>query len=158
MTFEEKVRSMTAKEIIMAMVDSLTHPPIVNIDMSTYGYYGFIDRKFLGIKLGKKKVCFGCAATNTICQISGKKFTPNLIAIRSKRAEFINSDRTFLLNFEEAINSLRCGYVSGYNIIAKHKCNIATIFIYENIYLPRLENDYTNKDLEPYIQLANAQI
>jgi len=156
MTFEEKVKSMTAKEIIMAMVNSLTRPPIISIDMGTYGETRKVDKKFLGIKIGNKEVCFGCAATNTICQISGKKFTPQNIFSKKTRAEFINSDYDFLGGFEMAIDFLRVGDIESYNRRAKN-LGIA-IIDQNNIDVYRLGNSYTNKDLEPYIRLANAQI
>lgn len=156
MTFEEKVKSMTAKEIIMAMVDSLTHPPIINIDMSSFGDSRVVDRKFLGIKIGKKKVCFGCAATNTICQISGKKFTTENINTRNLRAEFINTDYEFLNAFETAIDDLRSGYIESYNIKAAIH-GFATIKNKGMKYFSRLKSSYTNADLEPYIRLANDQ-
>lgn len=156
MNFEEKVKSMTAKEIIMAMVDSLTHPPIINIDMGTFGETQIVDKKFLGIKIGKKKVCFGCAATNTICQISGKKFTIDNIYNRGVRAKFIDSDYVFLSDFETAIDHLRCGNITSYNIMAKSG---GFALIKDNgKYFTRLTSNYTNKDLEQYIRLANAQI
>ena len=53
--FKEKVQAMSAKEIIMAMVEGLRNP-VTKIHMGTYG-------KVEG------DVCYGCAATNAICKI-----------------------------------------------------------------------------------------
>lgn len=141
MNFKEKVQSMTAKEIIMAMVESLKHP-VVKIDMMTFGE-------------GEGDICYGCAATNTICKISDKIFTPYHIRNITARAYFINCDKYFLSAFEDAIDCLRSGNVDGYNNIAKI-CHFASIKINDTL-LPYLDNSYTNEDLEPYIQLAEFQ-
>jgi hypothetical protein len=58
-----------------------------------------------------RRVCFGCAATNTLCELMKKPFRPDNIA---DRTEVFNYDIEFgeLRNFERAINSLRMGYVA----------------------------------------------
>lgn len=153
LSFEEKVRSMTAREIIMAMVTSLKKPPLVNVDMNTYGdarmyrLFGFIPTPF--------KVCFGCAATNTICQIAGKKFTTKIITDDEARADFIHSDKLFLDNFEMAIDALRRGSVQGYNGYAE-RISIPTVQTVP-FHLPTLNNNYTDEDLIPYVRLAEYQ-
>jgi len=149
MNFKEKVQSMTAKEIILAMVDSLTHPPIINIDMNTYGE-------------NRQGVCFGCAATNTICKISGVVFTPENIGSRRLRSKAINNNifddkiGEFLYCFERAIDALRGSELDIYNIYADH-IKFALIVNPLDIKLRHLDNDYTNDDLKPYIELANSQ-
>jgi hypothetical protein len=156
-TFEEKVRSMSAKEIIMAMVKALTHPPIIEVNMGSYG--GAIvesSKKFLGITISRKYKCFGCAATNTICEISGKVFIDRRIEGTSSRAKFISCSSSFLSYFEHAIDRLRCGNVGGYNYSAI-RGEFAQITDSSDIILAPLYNEYTNEDLESYIQLANAQ-
>lgn len=105
MTFEEKVKSMTFKQIVLAMVAGL-RKRWVGVDMGIYG--GMTD----------DGVCYGCAATNTICQIHGKAFTPAAINSYYARAAFVGSDSTFLCNFEDAIDCLRCGLHLPYNIRA----------------------------------------
>lgn len=151
MKFEDKVRSMTAKEIILAMVTSLIHPPTINVDMTSFGYV-----KKTGWWIFKKEVCFGCAATNTICEIAGKKFTPSSILDINTRSEFVNSDYAFMRYFEMAIDSLRRGNVGHYNSVA-HIQHFAKITEISGQYLPHLSTDYTNEDLTPYIRLANLQ-
>lgn len=160
MTFQQRVQSMTAKEIIMAMVDSLT-PPQISIDMGTFGMTREIktpDTKFLDflIKRGEtKRLCFGCAATNTICKISGKTFTIENVYSRQLRAEFLDTDQTFLSAFEEAIDSLRRGDIYSYNVYAATR-SFAQI-VGNGIHLPCLHNDYTLEQLEIYRKLANSQ-
>jgi hypothetical protein len=154
MNFKEKVQSMTAKEIIMSMVDSLIDP-LVNVDMGSYGFVKRVPIKFLGIKFGGKGVCFGCAATNTICNISGKVLDKSNIKDSTLRANFINSDPYFLSHFEYAIDHLRQGALASYNRIA-NEFGFAQIKR-NDIELPALENDYTKLDLDVYIKLADFQ-
>ena len=82
----------------MSMVEGLQNP-VINIKMDDFGY-------------SESNICFGCAATNTVCKISNKTFTPDSIYHRSDRADFINTDHTFLAQFEHAIDSLRSGKIS----------------------------------------------
>lgn len=165
MNFKEKIRSMSAKEIVQAMINSLIPPPVINIRMASFGTYDSeVIRKpikILGITLRKqkeKKICYGCAATNTICKISNKVFTPDVISFREERAAFLETDPFFLGIFESAIDSLRTGDTYGYNVHAK-KGNFATIP--EEILqefedsLPCLKDYYTKEDLEDYQKLAD---
>ena len=102
-TFKEKVLSMTAKEIIMSMVEGLQNP-VITINMDTYGE-------------AIEGVCFGCAATNAVCKISGKVFTEDNID-EDLRSNFLKTDRLFLSEFEMAIDNLRAGGIKSYNFYA----------------------------------------
>jgi len=131
MVFKEKVQSMTAKEIILAMVDGLENP-LVRVNMDTYGYKD------------SQGFCFGCAATNTICKIGGIKdlkqlefddedIEPDVPGIL-KRFNFpedsvlriwslweipdAHEDSLFLRGFETAIDALRQGLIEEYNYYA----------------------------------------
>ncbi len=145
-TFRQQILSMTAGEIIMAMVKGLEKPQTL-IDMGTYGATRVRDQKI---------VCYGCAATNTVCQISGVKFTPKNIDYTGDRARTIKSSYDFLTNFEWAINELRKGYVEGYNEYAA-RGKFRRIQNPNNLYLPRLHNDYTQDQLNVYKKLAKTQ-
>lgn len=112
MTFEEKVKSMTGKQILQAMIDGL-NKPWVTVNMDTYGDVDTVRYGFL--KLRKKRVCFGCAATNTICEINKTIFPIDEINTVGRRAGFIESDIDFLYDFERALDYLRQGDVPGYN-------------------------------------------
>lgn len=140
--FEDIVRRMTAKEIIMAMVDGLKNPA-VNVDMSTFGSYDIYN-----------KACYGCAATNAICKISNHVLTFSEIDNKN-RAITVNSDYSFLHAFERAIDNLRKGDILRYNNTASI-IGIATIKNY-NFYLPHLYTDNYNQLLDYYEDLANAQ-
>ena len=152
MNFQEKVQSMTAKEIIMAMVESLQNP-LIKVDMGSFGYSKVVEKKFLFIPY-KKKVCFGCAATNTICKISGKTFDSNSIREIEKRAEFQDTDPEFLKHFEIAIDYLRSSRILDYNAFASAK---GFAQIEKTVSLPPLYSDYTQEQLDKYIELANSQ-
>ena len=75
-----------------------------NIDMSSFGEI-------------RDGICFGCAATCTIQELSGVAFKPSSGRLeRDTRADLIGyanplADITYydLMNFEHAINSFRCG-------------------------------------------------
>ena len=157
MNFEETVKSMSASDIIMAMVKSLTKPPLLNVDMN---YFGRVDRKkrtyLWGIIEIETSKCFGCAATNTICQISGKLFDKSNIEHDITRANFLKCDTTFLNLFERAINELRVGCIRDYNEYARLG-EFARITRPPSLSLPVLRNDYMEEDLIPYKELAKYQ-
>lgn len=145
-TFRQQVLSMTAGEIIMSMVKGLEKPKTL-IDMGTYGTTRIKDQKI---------VCYGCAATNTVCEISGVNFTPDNIDYTGDRARAIKSSYDFLKLFELAINELRKGNIDGYNeYAAKGKFRRIQNPFY--LQLPRLNNVYTQEQLNVYTKLAKTQ-
>lgn len=150
MTFEEKVRSMTAKEIILAMVESLEHP-IINVDMDVWGEAR--PKRALGLIPFGKPVCFGCAATNTLCKIANVKFTTE--NIEDGRADAVNGNEQFVDRFESAIDCLRQGHISSYNCFAS--AHGFSLIKDVGIKLPCLKNSYTKKQLNVYRQLAEQQ-
>lgn len=151
MDFKEKVQSMSSDEIIMAMVEGIRNPQ-VNLDMGTFGDV-VTTSSFFG--LFKKETCYGCAATNTICQISGVKLNTQTIDSDWKRSKAVNSPTSFLRYFEYAINELRKGRVGLYNNYARD-LGFARIKT-RDISLPLLDNDFTESDLNKYIALAQAE-
>ena len=147
------------------MVESLIPPPIIEIDMNTFGESRTVPNNVFNkthlfkntlfqLKLPTKEICFGCAATNSICRISGKTFNKNNIFSVQTRAEFIGTDKNFLKTFEEAIDNLRYGRLNSYNMLAD---KIGIVNIKKNGYLKPLFNDYKKEDLNCYIKLANSQ-
>lgn len=144
MDFKEKVQSMTGKEIVMAMVNGLENRH-VPVDMSTFG----------DIRDG---VCYGCAATNTICEISGKK--QNLIGSwlvmeESDRLGEICKDVLFISNFESAIDYLRMGEIGLYNDLAR-RYEFALLPIPDFGSLPYLSIENYIVQIEKYITYANS--
>ena len=142
MKFDEIVKAMTAKEIVMAMVQGLRNEH-VKIKMESFGDYNITTKK-----------CFGCAATNIICEISSKVFTSDNILTTEQRAQFIESDIHFLCFFEAAINNLRRGEFSEYNQFAEI-IGIALIGC-EDYSAPCLLNNYSEDELVEWENLANT--
>lgn len=151
MTFEEKVKSMTGKQILQAMIDGL-NKPWVTVDMSTYGDADMVRYGFL--KLWKKKVCFGCAATNTICQINNTTFPIDQIDNLRGRAGFIESDIDFLCDFECALDYLRQGDVPGYNSYVRD-IDVAQIPVLD-MRLPMLTTENYKDNLIHYQNYCDA--
>lgn len=143
MSFKEKVQQMTASEIIMAMVNGL-EKKYVNIDMGSYGH---VDRN---------NVCYGCAATNAICEINGGILPINAIHNEDIRVEYLNIEFLFLVNFELAIDSLRSGDLIYYNANAK-KIGMAQINNPNNSSFVGLTTSNYQNNLEQFIQLAKDQ-
>jgi hypothetical protein len=142
MTFKEKVQSMSGKEIVQAMIDGL-NKEWVKVDMCSYGKYNDLSN-----------TCFGCAATNTICQIMDKQIDKKYISFRSERALDIGTDQDFLESFEQAINSLRLGNVHEYNMYAN--CIKMATLPTSNVHLSALENDTYQIDLKEYQRFADS--
>lgn len=142
LSLTEKIKSMTAKEHIMNMVEGLRNPMTV-INMDTFG------------EKDKDGVCFGCAATNSICRLAGSTdvFFSDWVA---GLWLFRKSIAPIILAYEDCIDALRKGDVNRYNEIATD-INIATIEEVESIYLPELTNGYTEEELLQYVALADAQ-
>lgn len=153
MTFEEKARSMRMSEIVTAMVEGLEKPAI-KIDMNYFGVVRTVS-SFFGLL--KKETCFGCAATNIICKISNKVFTKGNIRTTSTRADFIDSEDSFLILFESAIDELRKGNINNYNVqalkikIALVPDDVRTLYFRT---LPILRTDYTKEHLQTYRDFA----
>lgn len=94
--FKDTVNSMKPSQIVMAMVNGLKNKHY-HVYMQSYGTI-------------HNGICYGCAATNTICEISKKKFYVENIVDRKSRAEFIEYDYVFLHVFETGVNYLREGH------------------------------------------------
>ena len=87
-------------EALQAMVDGLkaqSEREDFVIDMDSYGTHDY-------------KICYGCAATCTIQQLTGKKLTSKNIDETSDRAKFLKLDEYDLDDFEFIMNNVRSGY------------------------------------------------
>lgn len=139
MNIKQKIQSMSAHDIIMAMVEGLENP-VTEINMATYG--DIVD-----------DICYGCAATNAICKIGNFEAKPFIIA---RKYAVRKPTESFISIFEHAIDKLRRGDIGDYNMLAKEG-GFATIDRRVNN-LPLLDNYYTKKDLEKYKLLAKKQL
>src|SRR5690606_29411818 len=109
--FENKVKSMSAHDIIMSMVDGLRNPR-TKIDMSTYG-------------LIINGICYGSAATNAILHIMDAKEEEVKDHIHTSQSW--NNCPLVVSQFELAIERLRKGYVHLYNRFFALECGFAPI-------------------------------
>lgn len=137
---ESKIKSMSSKEIILAMIDGLENP-VMKVDMNTFG---------------KKKdgFCYGCAATNAICKIGGLEPSDEIPAYG--RSLYV-SNSYFLYGFEQAIDYLRRGWVDYYNRLAS-KRGFATITTSKTELHGITNENYQDREvLNAYRELANAQ-
>jgi hypothetical protein len=141
MTFDKRVKEMTAKEIIMSMINGL-RKRYYRVNMVTFGYINKEDGK---------TICYGCAATHTITEIHGIPFDKTNIYGFSLRAKFVSSTFEFLNKFEVAIDYLRKGCIQTYNELATD-IGIATIDNIKDI--PYLSSNFTEDDLQEYVKLA----
>lgn len=138
-SFEQKVKSMSGYEIVMAMVRGLEKEH-VKIHMTSFGRTD-------------GSVCYGCAATNAICEISGIVFTPQKVRTLSDRASFVKTDMMLLDQFEDAIDGLRQGDIEEYNYCAKI-IDITQLPYVDT--LPILRTDTYKENLHHYITYANS--
>lgn len=137
--FEDKVRSMTGKEIVMSMVNGLLNG-YYTVDMGTFGN-------------SNGRTCFGCAATHAITEISKVKFDDSNISGCTNKSIAIGCDSSFLDSFECAINKLRSRNISGYNLHAR--CIGIAQLPYSQKDLPLLASQSWKKDIQAYIDYAN---
>lgn len=113
--FEEYVKSLFPRGVVMLMIESLENP-VTKIDMDTFGV----------VKGDKRRVCYGCAATNTMlraAELSGlgkaSKLKFNIGGSWDEQAAANGIDKRFLIDFESTINYLRMGDIKSYNLFAK---------------------------------------
>lgn len=135
---EQKIRSMSAKEIVLAMLDGIKNP-VTRIDMDTFGEV-------------EDEVCYGCAATNLICKLGDFSPLEELSSLGARKY----SATAFLQAFEESIDLLRMGALHLYNINARE-------FVFAEIpesnhYLPEINNDNFQDPevLEEWYKFANT--
>jgi hypothetical protein len=145
-----KINSVS--DIIFSMIKGLKKE-WVEVDMNTYG----------GVTTDK--ICFGCAATNTLCQLMDKPFNASNIINLDRRAEQVNFGISSgnLRMFEECIDSLRKGCIITFlEALSEIEEEIGFVVelkkiksIYIDFNLPRLENSNYKTDLIYYEQFAN---
>lgn len=122
---EEKILSMSFKEILLAMIDSIENP-VTELDMTTFGFK----------KLDK---CYGCAATNTICKIGNLNPLEELYPYRYGKNKY-SACSSIISNFEKAIDFLRQGAIDMYNVHA-YRGGFA-VCDYHFCELPILDEEY----------------
>jgi len=124
-------------DYIDLMVKALQNPKI-EIVMGTYGVA--IDN-----------ICYGCAATNALCELTEKTFDVDNIWHRQYRAAFLNEEWRVIARFEISIDNLRRGLFYSF-LIETNQIKPTDITIPN---LPHLGNNYTQQDLDHYINFSN---
>lgn len=148
LTFEEKIKTMTGKEIVMAMVEGLQDPCVV-VDMGTFGET-------------REGICFGCAATNAVCRITGiKPLDLEDTGWEQNAKVFKVQSAQTLKTFEYAIDSLRKGHVTGNDfLIQGYNYYAGQIGMAQlptpTTTLPRLSTEDYQENLQAYIDYANS--
>src|SRR5688572_6813562 len=99
----EQLKSFS--DIVDAMIRGLKKE-WVPVNMNTFGDM-HVDR------FSNRTICWGCAATNTLCELMGNAFNPNNLSSLKSRADEFNFDiESGELNvFEWAIDELRKGHI-----------------------------------------------
>jgi hypothetical protein len=153
----------SVSSIIFAMVAGI-RKKWVEINMNTFGE---IEQKSYFFGLIKKDVCYGCAATNTLCELMDKPFTLDNIYNRGRRAKEINFgiSHSTLFTFEKGIDYLRTGNVDQFlyclKIIEKETGidvseSMKTITdISKNFNFVELDNDNYKQNLVVYEDFAS---
>ncbi len=138
-TFEEKVKSLTIKEIVGYLIEGIKNP-VIKLD---FYYFGVID---------KENECIACGATNAICKISGITFDASNIGFMQK-AKALECSEYFYDKFENALDFLRLGSIRNYNFLAS-QIGIATLET--DIKLPELENHNYKENLPIFEKLYES--
>lgn len=141
----KKIKSMKPSDHIQNMVDGLRKPFTTKVKMHNFGEIQTV-KLFWGLK--KIHICYGCAATNAIGRLLIKPH--EWLIYREKKR--INANE-FIHIYECAIDNLRQGKIIIANILF-YEIGIDPIKNHSDIELPILYDDYTEKELKPYEQLA----
>ena len=151
----EILNNLDSSDIINIMIEGLKNP-LTEIDMSTFG-------------IKDDKICYGCAATNTLLKIYKIKNPLNYLPRYYENKNFINylskdsTELKILSSFERAINSLRKGDINTYNyrisriLDIMDKKNESLYIKNTDFNLPYLENNFTEKELKKYQELARLE-
>jgi len=139
---ENKLRQLkSVSDIVDTMIKGLKKE-WVNVDMNTFGTV-------------ESGLCFGCAATNTLCELIQEPFTKNDMNLsgRSEKLGIGNVDIEF---FEAAIDSLRrgntldfLGYLNHIDYLFSFKLPYHYDIEY-NQELPELSTDNYKENLHEY--------
>ena len=147
LSLKDKIKDMSTSDIIRCMVEGLKKE-YVEKDMSSYGHI-------------KEGICFGCAATNFICNLYPEVIIIYCLPILesgnigfSYSAIFEDKYR-YIRNVELLINKLRRGNILDYNYMS-NLLNLPLIPIkFWEYKLPALSDNYTTEQLEEYLNFAN---
>lgn len=138
---------------VQLMIDGL-QKRWVRLDMASYGYYDKPDGD-------GDYVCFGCAATNALCELKGESMSIHDVYTENDRGRFAGISLDHIGSLEMAWNALRMGYVEsclGYlTRIPNLPFEVPTMEKLQgtSYCVPHLTTDYTPQDLMAYQAWAN---
>lgn len=140
MTFKEKLKSLTAKQLVQVMIDGINR--------------GWIKMDFDTWLWEINGIIYGCAATAAICEINGGYFMPpNVELMRSNRAEALGISYDEISKLELAYDSLAGGSIEYFNI---HIKSLGLPLLPDNMSLPMLHNDSYMTNLPEYQKYADS--
>lgn len=141
----KKIKSMKPSDHLQNMVNGLRKPFTTQVKMYTFGEIQIV-KLFWGLK--KVHICYGCAATNAIGRLLVKPH--EWLIYRENKKINVNE---FIHIYESAIDNLRRANIATANKLFA-ELGIDPIKSNTNITLPVLNDDYTEKELKPYEELA----
>lgn len=136
---QEFMQTAKLSDYIDLMVKALENPKI----KPNLGTFGDINGG----------ICVGCAATNALCELSGKVFDQSNITDRQLRANFLGYTKHDLQLFENAIDCIRLSMLDRAATLLKI-CNKTLDPYYNYPKTKGLQSDYTLKDLIPFKQIS----
>jgi len=139
---KEELEKMTGKDVVLAMVRGLEKEH-VKVDMTSFG-------------ISDEGVCFGCAATNAICEITESKFDLTNIDYRDKRSAYLKVGTRLLYSLEDALDSLRFGNINSYNRTIERLGFLNLLLPIPRMKLPYLTTGNYKENLIHYVNYANS--
>ncbi|MGK0464810.1 hypothetical protein [Clostridium sp.] len=153
-TIFSKLKSVS--EIVETMIRGL-ETQWMPVDM--YDFSVIKEKTYF--KIFKKKVCYGCAATNALCELNQKPFNYKTTIDEGTRAIASDLDDDVIFAFEMAIENLRLGEL---DLFIYHLKKIDYVFNFEikkcssyslnkdgnAVYLPQLGTEDYKKKLPDY--------
>ena len=134
MNFEEKVRSLSFKQILGYLIEGLENPDY-EIDMHQFAKVN-------------KKICYVCAATSAISKMGNVIFPIEKIEYSEFRSDLLNCSISFFWDFETALDKLREGDLINYNLMAD-ELNFSKAPFYDKL-LPKLDTHNYKRNLKAY--------
>jgi hypothetical protein len=134
-------------DVVNAMINGLTNK-WAKVSMMSFGHYD-----------SDRKICFGCAATNSLCELLKRPFTEDEIHNSFYRAEVFKCDRNVMQHFENSVNFLRMGdlqaFLSDLCMMSHPSFQDYKHLVKEcsedfDLGLPALYNHFTEKELDYY--------
>lgn len=146
MTFKEKLKSLTAKQLVQVMIDGINRG-WVKMDFNIWLDYYHDEHT-------NQTVVCGCAATAAICEINGGYYMPpNVELSRINRTVALGIGYAELDNLEMAYDSLARGSIKGFNVYAKF---LDLSLLPDNMSLPMLHNGNYMTNLPEFQKYADS--